>query len=114
MKRQSRQNEGLARRKEAGAWLRELRQTAGLTQLDLARRLGMKYYAFVSQVETGFSRVPTSKLEAWALALEVDPTDFAMRLIFFYQPELHRLLFDLKPQRKAPARKNASSRAPSV
>lgn len=101
----------LKRRKKAGAWLRELREAAGLTQLELARRLGMKYYAFVSQVETGFSRLPTAKLEAWALALEVDPTAFAKRLIFFYEPELYRLLYDLEPLSDAPARKSASSRA---
>jgi transcriptional regulator with XRE-family HTH domain len=102
----------LKRRREAGAWLRELREAAGLTQLELARRLGMKYYAFVSQVETGFSRLPTAKLEAWALALGVDPSAFAKRLIFFYEPELHRLLYDVEPQRNAPAKKSASSRTP--
>ena len=71
----------------------------------------MKYYAFVSQVETGFSRLPTAKLEAWALALEVDPTALTKRLIFFYEPELYRLLYDLEPESDAPARKSASSRA---
>ena len=54
---------------QAGAWLKDLREEAGLTQLAFARRLGFKYYAFVSQVETGFSRVPTEKLEAWATPL---------------------------------------------
>jgi transcriptional regulator with XRE-family HTH domain len=100
----------LKRRREAGAWLRELRETAGLTQLELARRLGMKYYAFVSQVETGFSRLPTAKLEAWALALEVDPTAFAKRVVFFYDPELYRLL-DLDSPDAAPPRRNARSAA---
>ena len=47
------------RRKEAGTWLKGLRGQAGLTQTELAGRLGFKYYPFVSQVETGFSRVPT-------------------------------------------------------
>lgn len=72
-----------------------------MTQLELAQRLGMKYYAFISQVETGFSRLPAAKLEAWALALEVDPTAFAKRLIFFYEPELYRLL-DLDSRAAAP------------
>ena len=59
-------------RKEAGRWLKGLRAAAGLSQIDLAARLGLKYYTFVSQVENGFGRVPTEALEAWARALGVD------------------------------------------
>lgn len=84
-------------RKEAGTWLRQLREEAGLTQMELASRLGFKYYAFVSQVETGFSRLPTDKVEAWAQTLGVNPRQFAQRLISFYEPELHRVLYEVKP-----------------
>jgi len=86
----------LGQRKQAGAWLKGLREEAGLTQMELAARLGFKYYAFVSQVETGFSRVPTEKMEAWARTLGVDPPHFARRLISFYEPELHRVLYEAK------------------
>jgi transcriptional regulator with XRE-family HTH domain len=86
-----------------GARLRNLREDAGLTQVALARRLGgLKYYPFVSQVETGLSRVPTEKLESWARALHVRPSDFAKQLISFYEPELHRLFFK---RRRASARR---------
>lgn len=81
-------------RKQAGAWLRQLREQAGLTQMDLAHQVGFKYYAFVSQVENGFSRVPTEKLEAWAQTLGVKPPDFARRLMSYYEPELHRILYE--------------------
>jgi len=84
------------RRKQAGAWLRGLREEAGLTQLDLANRLGFNYYAFVSQVETGFSRVPTDKMEAWARSVGVEPRPFVQRLLSFYEPELHRVLYEQK------------------
>ena len=60
-------------RKEAGAWLKDLREEAGLTQMEVATRLGIKYYAFVSQVETGFTRLPTEKIEGWARAVGADP-----------------------------------------
>lgn len=37
-------------RREAGRWLKSAREAAGLTQADLALRLGLRYYTFVSQV----------------------------------------------------------------
>jgi transcriptional regulator with XRE-family HTH domain len=81
-------------RRQAGTWLKELREGAGLTQMELAGRLGFKYYAFVSQVETGFARLPTEKIEAWAKAVGVNPAWFARRLLSHYEPELHRVLYD--------------------
>jgi transcriptional regulator with XRE-family HTH domain len=82
------------RRKRAGAWLKGLREEAGLTQLELASRLGFKYYAFVSQVETGLSRVPAGKMEVWAQAVGMEPRRFVQRLLAFYEPELHRVLYE--------------------
>ena len=83
-------------RRQAGAWLKELRARAGLSQIQLAGRLNLKYYTFVSQVENGFGRVPTESMEAWARALGMEPSAFARRLLSFYDPELHRLLFEVK------------------
>ena len=83
-------------RKKAGTWLKELRGQAGLSQIELARVLGFKYYTFISQVENGFGRVPTESLEAWARALNVDPSEFARELLTYYDPELYRLLFEVK------------------
>jgi transcriptional regulator with XRE-family HTH domain len=83
-------------RRQAGAWLQARRKAAGLSQVDLAARLGLKYYTFVSQVENGFGRVPTESMEAWARALAIEPSAFARRLLSFYDPELHRLLFEVK------------------
>lgn len=83
-------------RRRAGAWLKELRGRAGLSQIQLAELLGLKYYTFVSQVENGFGRVPTESMEAWARALGVEPSAFARRLLSYYDPELHRLLFEVK------------------
>ena len=36
------------------------------------------------------------KMEAWAQTLGVDPSHFAKKLISFYEPELHRLLYKVK------------------
>lgn len=81
-------------RKEAGDWLKEMRRRAGLSQVDLAARLGLKYYTFVSQVENGFGRVPTNAMTAWAEALGIEPKEFARRLLAYYDPDLHRILFE--------------------
>jgi transcriptional regulator with XRE-family HTH domain len=83
-------------RKRAGSWLKARRKAAGLSQIELAQRLGLKYYTFISQVENGFGRVPSDSMEAWARALGVSPRHFARALIAFYEPELHRLLFEVK------------------
>lgn len=84
-------------RKQAGSWLKELRAQAGLSQIQLADVLGFKYYTFISQVENGFGRVPVESMEAWATALNAEPSAFAKRLLSFYEPELYRLLFEVKP-----------------
>jgi transcriptional regulator with XRE-family HTH domain len=83
-------------RKAAGAWLKTLRTRAGLSQIELAERLGLKYYTFISQVENGFGRVPTESIEAWSHALAQEPSAFARKLLSYYDPELYRLLFKVK------------------
>lgn len=83
-------------RKIAGAWLKGLRNQAGMSQMELADRLGLKYYTFISQVENGFGRVPTESMEQWARALGCAPKDFARQLLTYYDPELHRLLFEIE------------------
>ncbi|MFL5059417.1 MAG: helix-turn-helix domain-containing protein, partial [Xanthobacteraceae bacterium] len=69
--------EAKVRRRQAGTWLKQLRARAGLSQIELAGRLGLKYYTFISQVENGFGRVPTESMEAWARALGAKPSTFA-------------------------------------
>ena len=81
-------------RKDAGRWLQGMRKTAGLSQIQLAEKLGLKYYTFVSQVENGFGRVPSESMEAWARALGLVPAEFARHLLSYYDPQLHRLLFE--------------------
>ena len=80
-------------RKKAGAWLKAQRQQAGLSQVDLAQKLGFKYYTFISQVENGFSRVPIEIMGAWARELGLEQAAFARHLLMYYEPEMYRLLF---------------------
>jgi hypothetical protein len=55
--------------------------------------VGLRYYTFVSQVESGVGRVPIELQGAWAKAVGQDPSTFARTLLRYYEPELHRLLF---------------------
>jgi transcriptional regulator with XRE-family HTH domain len=67
-----------------------------MSQIELADVLGLKYYTFISQVENGFGRVPTESIEVWAHALRQEPSAFAKTLLSYYDPEMYRLLFEVK------------------
>jgi transcriptional regulator with XRE-family HTH domain len=74
------------RRKEAGLWLRELREERGMSQRELADRVGVEVYTFISQVEQGRGVVPQDRYLLWAAALEVEPDEFVRRLTSYYDP----------------------------
>ena len=93
-----------ALRQQAGRWLKQAREAAGLTQAELAEKVGLRYYTFVSQVESGLGRLPIETQAAWAQALGLEPGAFARTLLAWYEPELHRLLFgELAGQGRATA-----------
>ena len=79
-------------RRLAGQWLKSKRRTAGLTQKELADRVGLEYYTFVSQIEGGQGRVPSNRYPLWAHTLGLDVKDFAKTMLEFYDPHTHRAL----------------------
>ena len=80
-------------RAQAGLWLKGLREEAGLSQRELADRIGLPYYTFISQIESGKGRIPSERYEAWADALEYDKKSFATKMLSFYEPHTHALIF---------------------
>ena len=61
------------RRHEAlRAFLVERRKTAGLRQIDLAKRLG-RTQSYVNNIEIGQKRIALIKLIEWAEAIGFDP-----------------------------------------
>ena len=80
-------------RRQAGAWLRELRTGHNLSQRDLARLVGVEYYSFIAQLEAGRGRVPPDRYETWARALGVNVQAFTRRLMAYYDPVTYKLLF---------------------
>ena len=79
-------------RKQAGLWLRTRREDLGLSQRVLAERVNMEYYTFISQIESGKGRVPADRLKHWAEALEMDPKEFALTLMQYYDPYTYNLI----------------------
>ncbi|MCY4150656.1 MAG: helix-turn-helix transcriptional regulator [Aestuariivita sp.] len=75
-----------------GHWLKSLREDQGLTQRDLADRLGLEYYTFISQLETGRGKIPPNRYLDWAKALGQDPRAFVTRLFSCYDPITHEII----------------------
>jgi len=79
-------------RREGGAWLRSLREAAGLTQRELANAIGVDYYTFVSQLEAGRGRVPPAHTEAWAKAVGIPPRELVLGMMKYFEPIWYDLL----------------------
>jgi transcriptional regulator with XRE-family HTH domain len=80
-------------RLHSGVWLRAQRESRGLSQREFAERVGAVYYTFISQIEAGRGRIPSERYEAWAEALDLPPRDFAIRMLSYYEPVTHALIF---------------------
>jgi len=80
-------------RQEAGRWLRELREKRGLSQRELARKVGAEYYTFISQLEHGRGRIPPDRYLVWARALGVEPRRFVRGLMSYYDPVTYGIIF---------------------
>ena len=80
-------------RKEAGQWLRELRESRGLSQRGLAEIVGARNYTFISQLEHGRGRIPPGRYLLWAGALGVEPREFVRGLLYYYDPVTYHIIF---------------------
>jgi transcriptional regulator with XRE-family HTH domain len=76
-----------AKRQELGRVLKSLREAAQLTQHDLARLVGQKYFTMISQVENGRVRIPPNDTELWSRVLGVDTQAFAKECVRYYETD---------------------------
>lgn len=76
-----------------GHWLKELREACGLSQRELADRLSLDYYTFISQLENGRGKIPARRYAEWAQALGQDPRSFVKTLLSYYEPTIYEILF---------------------
>lgn len=79
-------------RKEAGKWLRKLREAQGLSQRELAVKIGIENYSFISQIEIGNGRLPIERYEAYAEALAIPAREFTLTMLAYNEPTVYRLL----------------------
>lgn len=80
-------------RKAAGRWLKTLRETSGLSQRQLADKVGLDYYTFISQIESGRGRIPPERYGSFAKAYGIAPRPFVQELMRYYDPFTHDILF---------------------
>jgi transcriptional regulator with XRE-family HTH domain len=78
-----------ARNRQAGHWLRSLRERRHLSQRELAARIGVEPYTIISQLESGRGRIPADRHVAWAEALGLPPDEFVRTLMSHYVPATH-------------------------
>src|SRR5215475_1450459 len=79
---------------QSGAWLCELREKRGLSQRELAQRVGAEFYTFISQLEAGLGSIPQDRYLVWADALGVEPREFVRTLTSYYDPVTHNVLYN--------------------
>jgi transcriptional regulator with XRE-family HTH domain len=82
-----------AGRQKAGIRIRNLRKDAGYTQKELADKVGQAYYTFISQVETGYTRLPPEDYALWADALGVSTQVFVKDILRYYEPATFKALY---------------------
>lgn len=87
---------GAARmRRETGAYVRELRELAGLTRAELARALELRDVSLLEAVESGAATVSFELiLRLAAILARHDPVPFVSKLARTYNPVLWELLRD--------------------
>jgi len=82
-----------ALRKEAGLWLKELREKRGLSQRQMAEKVGVNYYTFIAALESGRGRIHPDRYLVWAESLGVEPEFFVRNLLRGYDPVTYSILF---------------------
>ena len=85
-------------RKKAGAYIKNLRKDACLTQREVAVALNLDYYTFISQLESGYGRVPPNLYRSLADILEVKCSVFTKEMMRFYDPFTFDAMFHETPK----------------
>jgi hypothetical protein len=87
-------------RKEAGLWLKELREKRGCRQRQMAEKVGELLHLHLSIGVQGAAGYPPTDTLVWAEVLGVEPKFFVRNLLRSYDPVTYSILFGKsKPQK---------------
>jgi transcriptional regulator with XRE-family HTH domain len=81
-----------------GDFIRTRRESLDLTQVELARAVGMDYPTGISAIEVGRNTVPPERYLAFADALDVQYHPFAREILRCTNPWAHAMLFETEPR----------------
>lgn len=82
-----------ARRRAGGAWLRSLRERAGMSLRLAAERLDYPFHSMISQLEQGIGRIPPSRYRHWAEVYDIEPKEFVKGILRHYDRLTYDILF---------------------
>lgn len=77
-----------------GSILKDRRVAEGYTQKALADALGLEYYTMISQMELGYISIPASIWLPIARVLRMETSDWVLRCLKEYLPEVYAALFE--------------------
>jgi transcriptional regulator with XRE-family HTH domain len=92
-------------RKQGGKYLKKLRNSADLTQREVAKAAGFKYYTFISQIENGSGRIPPNLYADYAKSVGADLRVFVKDMLKFYDPHTYKCLFGPASKKKKSAKR---------
>ena len=80
-----------------------MREERGLSQRELADKVGAEFYTIISQLEHGRGLIPPDRYLVWADALAIEPCEFIRRLTYYYDPDTYKIVFQdhARPKRLA-------------
>lgn len=75
-------------RKQFGSYLKSLRVDHGMTQADLASKLGLKYSQSIANIESGRFKLPTRYVQSYCSVFNLNSNDFIDKMTQAYKDEL--------------------------
>jgi DNA-binding XRE family transcriptional regulator len=76
---------------KGGEWLRELRESGGLSLTDAAKLLSVSKPT-LSMIEHGKNHLAPRYFESYAAAMGVTPREFVKKLLSYYAPQVYEIL----------------------
>lgn len=82
-------------KQRGGQYLKQLREDAEFTQRELADKVGLKHYSFISGIENGNAVLPSDLYPIYAEVLGVPVKDFIKRMLMYNKPVIYNGLWGL-------------------